>query len=212
MAKPLLSTSARESKAGLVAPTVAVTVDGVVIDWVKGLKSHVAARLRLPPMELPENVSWNLAEWGVSDPEPFLRDFLASSMSARVQVIPGAAEGLARLRDAGFLVLAVTRRQHMVGNDEQAQQKAREITLQWFDSHPELGVHTSDVLFTSDPVSVEADIWIDNAPRRVERLLEMDKPVWLLPQPWNRAVHTREGLNILFDGWQSVDDLIAAHT
>ncbi len=191
---------------------VAVTVDGVVIDWMKGLRSHVGARLRVAPRHLTPNVSWNLSEWGVDDPTPYLRNFLTSPMAARVDAIGGAAEGLAQMRDAGMLVQAVTRRQHMVGDDGADQSKAHDITLQWFNDHPELGVEAGDVVFTNDPVSVDADIWIDNAPRRVERLIDADRSVWVLPQPWNRSVQTRTGVNVLFDGWDSVGDLIAKHT
>lgn len=193
------------------ATTVAVAADGVIIDWVTGLRAHVAARLRVPPERLNENVSWNLAEWGVDNPQEYLRGFLSSPMAARVSPIDDAAQGLAELRGAGFSVLAVTRRQHMVGDDAYARSKAREITAQWFENHPELGVGPSEVVFTADPVSVSADVWIDNAPGRVERLLKQNKPVWVMPQPWNRSVQTRPGVHILFDGWKSVDDLIGAY-
>ena len=192
--------------------TVAVTVDGVVIDWMTGLRAHVAARKAVPPKRLTPNVSWNLVEWGVRDPQKYLRGFLSSPMAARVGVIDGAAEGLARLVDAGFTVVATTRRQHMVGDDDGAQAKAHAVTLQWFRQHPELGIDEGNLLFTADPVAVDADVWIDNAPRRVERLLEVGKPVWLLLQPWTRSVHNRPGVNVLFDGWDSIDDLIAANS
>ena len=59
---------------------------------------------------------------------------------------------------------------------------------------------------------MDADVWVDDAPRRVKRLAESDKPVWLLPQPWNRSVMQSAGVNVLFDGWDSVADLIAAHS
>lgn len=191
---------------------VAVTLDGVVIDWMTGLRSHVAARIGVAPQRLPSNVSWNLAEWGVDDPRPYLKGFLTSPMAGRVKPIKGAAEGLAKLREAGLAVLSVTRRQHMVGDDPDSQAIAREITLQWCVDNPELGIQPDDLVFTNDPVAVEAKVWVDNAPRRVERLVAENKPVWLLPQPWNRSVRNRPGIKVLFDGWESIDDLIADQT
>ena len=53
---------------------------------------------------------------------------------------------------------------------------------------------------------------MDDAPRRVQRLVEAEKPVWVLPQPWNRSVVQHPGVHVLFDGWSSVDDLIATHS
>ena len=189
---------------------VAVAVDGVVIDWLQGLKSHVAARLRVPPKQLAMNVSWNLSEWGIDNPLPYLRGFLASDMAGRAHPIPGAEEGLASLRSAGFEVKAVTRRQHMVGDDPDDKARAREVTVQWFAERPELGVLPEDLVFAGDPVSVEADVWIDNSPGRVQRLVNEGRPVWLLPQPWNRGVQTLPGVSLLFDGWASIGDLIEA--
>lgn len=204
------SSNNSETQASASATAVAVTIDGVIIDWMTGLRAHVAARLGKAPQRLTPNVSWNLAEWGVDDPQPYLERFLSSPMAGRVHPIQGAAEGLAQLSSAGFTIVPVTRRQHMVGDNSDSQAAARDITLKWFDAHPELGISPDDIVFTNDPVGVDASIWIDNAPRRVERLLEQDKPVWLLPQPWNRSVHNRPGVNVLFEGWDSISDLIAA--
>ena len=194
------------------APTVAVTMDGVIANWVRGLRSHVATRHGVADQQLALNVSWDLSEWDVSDPAATIREFLLSPMSGRLKVVPGAAEGVTRLRDAGFKVCAVTRRDHMVGDSADDQGKTRAIARQWFAAQPELGIGHDDIVFTEDPVALDADVWIDDSPRRVLRLAEADKPVWLLPQPWNRSVMQQGGVSLLFDGWASIDDLIAAHS
>ncbi len=194
------------------APTVAVTMDGVIANWVKGLRAHVAARNAVADQQLALNVSWDLSEWGVNDPAATIRDFLLSPMSGRLKPVAGSAEGVATLQSAGFRVLAVTRRDHLVGDLADDQEKTREIARQWFKDQDDLSLDTDDLVFTEDPVALEADVWIDDSPRRVQRLAEVDKPVWLLPQPWNRSVMQSNGVNILFDGWESVGDLIAAHS
>ena len=187
-------------------------MDGVIANWVKGLRAHVAARHAVADRQLALNVSWDLSEWGVEDPAATIREFLLSPMSGRLKLVNGAEGGIAALQSAGFRVLAVTRRDHLVGDDPDDQAKTREIARQWFAGQADLDVDEDDIVFTEDPVAVAADVWVDDAPRRVKRLVEADKPVWLLPQPWNRSVMQSDGVNVLFDGWDSVDDLIAAHS
>lgn len=187
-------------------------MDGVVANWVKGLRAHVATRHAVADRQLALNVSWDLSEWGVTDPAAAIREFLLSPMSGRLKLVEGAEKGVARLQSAGFRVVAVTRRDRMVGDDPDDQSRTREIARQWFAGQPQLGVAGDDIVFTDDPVAVDADVWVDDAPRRVKRLVKATKPVWLLPQPWNRAVMQQAGVSVLFDGWESVDDLIAAHS
>ena len=187
-------------------------MDGVVANWVKGLRAHVAARHAIADRQLALNVSWDLSEWGVTDPAATIREFLLSPMSGRLKLVEGAEKGIARLQSAGFRVVAVTRRDHMVGDSPDDQSRTREIAHQWFSSQPQLGIGGEDIVFTDDPVAVNADVWVDDAPRRIRRLAEASKAVWLLPQPWNRSVLQHEGVSVLWDGWDSVDDLIGAHS
>ena len=191
---------------------MALTMDGVIANWVKGLRAHVAARHAVADRQLALNVSWDLSEWAVADPAAAIREFLLSPMSGRLKLVEGVEAGVARLQSAGFRVVAVTRRDHMVGDAPDDQDRTRDIARQWFAGQPQLGIGGGDIVFTDDPVAVDADAWVDDAPRRIRRLAEAEKPVWLLPQPWNRSVMQHQGVNVLFDGWDSVDDLIAAHS
>ncbi|MCY4663267.1 MAG: hypothetical protein OXC00_01230 [Acidimicrobiaceae bacterium] len=191
---------------------MALTMDGVIANWVKGLRAHVAARHAVADRQLALNVSWDLSEWDVADPAGMIREFLLSPMSGRLKLVEGAEGGIAALQSAGFRVVAVTRRDHMVGDNADDRSKTREITRQWFAGQPHLGIGDADIMFTEDPVAIDADVWVDDAPRRVKRLVEAEKPVWVLPQPWNRSVVQHPGVRVLFDGWSSVDDLIATHS
>ena len=100
-------------------------MDGVIANWVKGLRAHVAARHAVADRQLALNVSWDLSEWGVDDPAGTIRDFLLSPMSGRLKLVEGAEAGIARLQSAGFRVLAATRRDHMVGNNPDDQDTTR---------------------------------------------------------------------------------------
>ena len=187
-------------------------MDGVIANWVKGLRAHVAARHAVANQQLALNVSWDLSEWDVDDPAATIREFLLSPMSGRLKLVEGAEAGIARLQSAGFRVVAVTRRDHMVGDNPDDQDRTREIVHQWLAGQPGLGISSDDTVFTDDPVAVDADVWVDDAPRRIHRLAAAGKPVWLLPQPWNRSVMQHQGVHVLFDGWSSVDDLISTHS
>ncbi len=204
------SSSAEPGSAGSSAPkTVAISLDGVIANWVQGLRSHVATRRGVADQQLSENVSWDLSEWGVTDARPILREFMLSPMMGRLRLIDGAAAGIARLREAGFSVLVMTRRERMAGDDPADKAAARETTRQWFAGQPELGVVDDDIVFTDDPVSADADIWMDDSPQRAERLLEAGKEVWMLPRPWNREACKHPQINILYEGWESIGDLIS---
>ena len=189
--------------------TVAISLDGVIANWVKGLRSHVATRRGVADQQLPENVSWDLSEWGINDSRTTLRNFMRSPMVGRLQLIDGAATGIARLREAGLAVLVLTRRERMAGDDPADKAVARESTRQWFAGQPELGIGDDDIVFTDDPVSADADIWVDDSPQRAERLLAAGKEVWMLPRPWNRDACKHPEINILYEGWNSVGDLIS---
>jgi len=187
-------------------------MDGVIANWVKGLRAHVAARHAVADRQLALNVSWDLSEWDVEDPAAMIREFLLSPMSGRLKLVDGAEGGIGALQSAGFRVLAVTRRDHMVGNNPDDQTRTREIARQWLAGQPQLGMSADDIVFTEDPVGLDADVWVDDAPRRVKRLVEAAKPVWVLPQPWNRTVVQHPGVHVLFDGWRSVEELISTHS
>ncbi len=190
--------------------SVAISLDGVIANWVKGLRSHVATRRGVADQQLPEKVSWDLSEWGVTDSRTTLREFMLSPMLGRLHLIDGAAAGIARLREAGFSVLVLTRRERMAGDDPSDKATARETTRRWFANQPELGIGDGDIVFADDLVAVNADVWVDDSPQRAQRLLEAGREVWMLPRPWNREACKHPGVNILYEGWDSIGDLISS--
>ena len=146
------STESNSARSGA-QKTVAISLDGVIANWVKGLRSHVATRRGVADQQLAENVSWHLAEWGITDSRTTLREFMLSPMMGRLRLMGGAATGIARLREAGFAVLVLTRRERMAGDDPADKAAARETTRKWFAGQPQLGIGDDDIVFTDDPVS-----------------------------------------------------------
>ena len=209
MAPPDSTAPASAASTSSATTTVAISLDGVIANWVKGLRSHVATRQGVADQQLPENVSWDLSEWGVEDARTTMRDFIRSPMMGRLRIMDGVERGIASLRPAGFSVLVLTRRERMAGDDPADKAIARDTTRQWFTGHPELGIGDNDIVFTDDPVSADADIWVDDSPQRAERLLAAGKEVWMLPRPWNREACKHPEINILYEGWDSIGDLIS---
>lgn len=203
-------TSTESSSSQSDPTTVAISLDGVIANWVKGLRAHVAARQGVADRQLAMNVSWDMSEWGVTDPRATVSDFLMSPMMERLTLVDGVESGLAQLHGAGLSVLVLSRRVSMVGADPSDQAHVRDATRRWFASRPELGIGAGDIMFTDDPVATDADVWVDDAPVRVERLVAANKPVWLLPQPWNRSVRQLSGASILYEGWDSAHELVAS--
>ena len=107
-------------------------------------------------------------------------------------------------------MLVLTRRERMAGDDPADKEVARETTRQWFAEKPDLGISEDDIVFTDDPVAADADIWMDDSPQRAERLLDAGKEVWMLPRPWNRDACKHPQINILYEGWDSIGDLISS--
>ena len=209
MAPPESTSPAFAATTAGAATTVAISLDGVIANWVKGLRSHVATRQGVADGQLPENVSWDLSEWKVEDARTTMRDFIRSPMLGRLNLMAGVGGGIASLRQAGFSVLVLTRRERMAGDDPADKAIARDTTRLWFADQPELGIGDDDIAFTDDPVSAHADIWVDDSPRRAERLLAASKEVWMLPRPWNREACKHPEINILYEGWDSIGDLIS---
>ena len=81
-----------------------VDLDGVCGDYTAALREVAVERLRVDPSALPLERSWDFREWGLS-PAQFEDLHRAAVMEHRIfrtmPAIPGAAETLWRLSDAG---------------------------------------------------------------------------------------------------------------
>ena len=90
-----------------------VDLDGVCADYTRGFRDFCAERLGVSPESLPLERSWDFREWGF-DQAKFEEMHLAAINEGRIfstlEVIPGAAEALWRLSDAGVWIRIVTHR------------------------------------------------------------------------------------------------------
>ena len=90
-----------------------VDLDGVVGDHTYRFREIFAGLRGIDPESLPLERSWDFHEWGLDDDEYAYYHRIAvmeHDMFATMPVMPGAAEALWRLSDAGIWIRIITHR------------------------------------------------------------------------------------------------------
>jgi len=161
-----------------------VDLDGVCGDHAEAFRRVVASERGVDPHSLGEQRTWDFTEWDM-DRDEFERlhriAILEHHMFATMPVIPGAAETLWRLSDAGVWIRLITHR--LYANWGHAVAVAD--TVEWLDRH---GIPYRDLCFLGDKPQVEADAYIDDAPHNVAALRDSGAAVLVFSQPYNLEV------------------------
>jgi 5'-nucleotidase len=162
-----------------------VDLDGCVGDYESAFRRCVAAQLRVPEGSLGPQDRWDLAEvgWGIRDTEHFLdlhrRAVAEQALFAEMPVVPGAAEALWTLSDAGVRIRIVTHRLCVSG----IHHAAVADTVAWLDAHD---LPYRDLCFVEDKTDVGADVYVDDAPHNVLALRAAGRDVVVFDQRYNR--------------------------
>jgi 5'-nucleotidase len=161
-----------------------VDLDGVVGDYTAALRTVVAERTGVDPESLPLERSWDFREWGLS-PEEFEQHHRAAVLEHRIfrtmPVMPGAAEALWRLSDAGVWIRIITHRLYV----NWGHATAVADTVAWLDAS---GIPYRDLCFLGAKPQVEADCYVEDAPHNVAALRSTGAHVIVFDQPYNRDV------------------------
>ena len=161
-----------------------VDLDGVVGDHTAAFRAIVAPLLGVTEESLPLERSWDFHEWGfgAADYDRFHRiAVLERHMFANMGVIPGAADVLWRLSDAGVWIRIITHRLYV----NWGHRTAVSDTVDWLDEHR---IPYRDLCFLGAKLEVEADMYVDDAPHNVEQLRDAGNDVIVFDQPYNRAM------------------------
>jgi 5'(3')-deoxyribonucleotidase len=164
-----------------------VDLDGCVGDYETAFRRCVAAQLGVAEDELGPQHSYDPAAngWGIRDHAHFLdlhcRAVAEQRLFADMPVVPGAAEALWTLSDAGVRIRIVTHRLCVNG----IHHTAVADTVAWLDAHD---LPYRDLCFVEDKAQVGADVFVDDAPHNVASLRAAGVDVITFDQRYNREL------------------------
>lgn len=184
-----------------------VDLDGVCADYTAAFRDVVAAHRGIDPSSLTDEVSWDFREWGV-DREQFLRLHRHAVQEQRMframDEVPGVADALWRLSDAGVWIRIITHR--LVTNWGHATIVAD--TVEWLDAHR---IPYRDLCFLGRKPEAQAHAYVEDAPHNVEALRASGNTVVVFDQPYNRDLDGPRAAT-----WEEAErviaDLVAATT
>lgn len=178
-----------------------VDLDGVCGDYTAALRDVVAERTGADPATLPLERSWDFREWGLSNAQ-FEQLHQAAVLEHRMfrtmPAMPGAAEALWRLSDAGIWIRIITHRLYV----NWGHATAVADTVDWLDAS---GIPYRDLCFLGAKPQVEADCYVEDAPHNVVALRGNGAHVIVYDQPYNREVDGPRAAD-----WAEVEDLVGA--
>lgn len=178
-----------------------VDLDGVCGDYSNALRQVVANEKGLDLDTLPPQASWDFLEWDLAPGEfedMHRKAVLEHRIFRSMPPVPGAADALWRLSDAGVWIRIITHR--IYGNWGHA--VAVGDTVAWLDN---VGIPYRDLCFLGAKPQVEADCYIDDAPHNVDALRASGAYVIVFDQLYNREIEGPRAAD-----WSEVEELVSA--
>jgi len=178
-----------------------VDLDDVCADYTAAFREVVAAERGVDPATLPLERSWDFSEWDLPARD-FERIHQAAVLHHRIfrsmPMVPGAADALWRLSDAGVWIRIITHR--LYNNWSHA--VAVGDTVTWLDA---VGIPYRDLCFLGAKPQVEANCYVDDAPHNVLALREIGAQVVVFDRPYNRDLDGPRAVD-----WAEVEQLVGA--
>lgn len=167
---------------------VGFDVDGVLYDFVAGMRRWFADVHGIPIENMPEPGIWAFGPlWGLTN-EEFYAACNAATDAGHLGVYgeppADARRTLDRVRDAGHQVIIVTAR--AFGRPAGGHMRsASELATRWWLNHHHLPYDELHV-GAKDKSSVHTDVFIDDYPKNHAALEEAGVQAVLMDQPWNQ--------------------------
>lgn len=144
-----------------------VDLDGVVADFLSGLKPIAEEWQGVPAGSLPEKVTYDLPEWNLGPTGGYdaLHRFAVTErgLFEHLEPIEGAPAALRRLSEREVRIRIITHRLFI----PYFHQKAVQQTIKWLDHH---GIPYWDLCFMKDKAAVGANVYIEDAPENIKAL------------------------------------------
>ncbi|MCH6162032.1 5' nucleotidase, NT5C type [Streptomyces marispadix] len=199
------SQSFRELEANMVADQrfiLGVDLDGVVADFYGYMREVTAEWKGVPIEELTEEVSFGLPEWGlVKDEYGRLHRFAVTQrkLFGAMRPIEGAPQALRRLSAEGVRIRIITHRLFI----SYFHQTAVSQTVEWLEDH---AVQYWDLCFMEDKTAVEAQLYIEDSEKNVERIRSKGDQVIIFTNSTNRNLPDHPGGRA--DDWSEAERMI----
>jgi|TARA_B110000438_G_scaffold110820_1_gene108678 5'(3')-deoxyribonucleotidase len=176
-----------------------VDLDGVCGQHTEIFRHLVAHELGIDEESLPLQRSWDFREWNFTDGD-FERLHRAAVLEHRMfrdmEVMPGCAEVLWRLSDAGIWIRIVTHRLYV----NWGHAIAIADTADWLDRHR---IPYRDICFLGDKPDVAAHAYVDDGPHNIIALRSAGHNVITFDQPYNGDIDGPRAAN-----WAELEELV----
>lgn len=177
-----------------------VDLDGVVADFIGGLRPIAAEWLGVSVESLPLEVSYNFPEWELEASGGYsaLHRFAVKErdLFRHLPPLPGAPAALRRLSHRGVRIRIITHRLYI----EWFHKQAIEQTTDWLESH---GIPYWDLCFMRDKAAVGANLYLEDNPSNIQALRDAGHPTIVVTNSTNRCVAPPRA-----DTWSDVERLV----
>lgn len=180
-----------------------VDLDGVVADFIQGLKPIAAEWLGVAVDSLTDEVSYGFKEWNLGGSRGYddLHRYAVKErgLFASLPPIPGAPAALRRLSRKGVRIRIITHRLYIQWFHRQAVTQ----TVEWLEHH---GVPYWDLCFMAAKSSVEADVYVEDSPSNIANLRKRKRHAIVLRNSTNRDVPAPAA-----EDWNEVEAWVMQH-
>ena len=179
-----------------------VDLDGVVADFIRGLKPIAAEWLGVPEHSLTEQLSYGFAEWNLDACGGYeaLHRFAVKErdLFRTLPAIAGAPAVLRRLATCEIRIRIITHRLYIPWFHREAVQQ----TVEWLEQH---GIPYWDLCFMRDKAAVGANLYLEDNPFNVEALRADGHRTIVVGNSTNRHLPGPRA-----DHWQQIEELVMA--
>jgi len=181
---------------------LAVDLDGVVADFMKGLRPIAAEWLGAPVETLTEEVSYGFPEWKLDRSGGYeaLHRFAVKQRGLFKSLPPlaGAPAALRRLSARNIRIRIITHRLYIPWFHQEAVQQ----TIEWLEHH---AIPYWDLCFMRDKAAVGADLYVEDSPDNIEALRAEGHETIIVVNSTNRHLPPPRA-----SSWEDVEQLVLA--